>query len=249
MTNGERIKYLREKQGLTQKDIATKLGLEPAAISKYELDMREPNIEALKKLATIFNVSIDYLLGRTPDIFVDETDKDTLDISNIRDFYKLKKRKMEKPKENYKNNTTLSTAINELCCGTGSTVYGESKTNINISMVEIENILNDFKNSKQPNPQIMIKLKDLKNSIIIVEIDSFDDDIMPFDAKDRITLYTAKLSQEYNVLALAMEIDKDENCKIIDSIYQKNNEAYYTQLHLPKTVLTVGEYIDIMKRL
>ena len=44
MTNGERIKYLREKNGFTQKDIATRLGVEPAAISKYELDMREPNI-------------------------------------------------------------------------------------------------------------------------------------------------------------------------------------------------------------
>ena len=62
MTNGERLKYLREKKGLTQKDVATRLGLEPAAISKYELDMREPNIEALKKLATIFNVSIDYII-------------------------------------------------------------------------------------------------------------------------------------------------------------------------------------------
>ena len=48
MTNGERIKYLREKNGFTQKDIATKLGVESAAISKYELDMRVPNIETIK---------------------------------------------------------------------------------------------------------------------------------------------------------------------------------------------------------
>ena len=46
-----------------------------------------------------------------------------------------------------------------------------------------------------------------------------------------------------------MIIDKDENCKIIDAIYQKNKDIYYTQLYLPKTVLTVGEYIDIMSRL
>ena len=46
-----------------------------------------------------------------------------------------------------------------------------------------------------------------------------------------------------------MTIDKDENCKIIDAIYQKNNDSYYTQLHLPKTVLTAEEYIDIMSRL
>lgn len=50
MIKGERIKYLREKNGLTQKDIATRLGVESVAISKYELDMREPNIEAIKNL-------------------------------------------------------------------------------------------------------------------------------------------------------------------------------------------------------
>ena len=54
---------------------------------------------------------------------------------------------------------------------------------------------------------------------------------------------------KYNVLNLVMTIDKNENCKIIDAIYQKNKDTYYTQLHLPKTVLTAGEYIDIMSRL
>ena len=249
MTNGERIKYLREKNGFTQKDIATRLGVEPAAISKYELDMREPNIEAIKKLATIFNVSIDYLLGRTPDVFVDETDRDTLDISGIKDKYNFTKKKMDKVKEIYKNDTTLSTAINELCCGAGKTTFGETITNTNISMVEIDNIFNDFASSKDPKPQIMMKVKDLENSIIIVEIDSFDDEEMPLDATDRIALYTTKLSQKYNVLGLVMTIDKDENCKVIDAIYQKNKDTYYTQLHLPRTVLTAGEYIDIMSRL
>lgn len=249
MTNGERIKYLREKNGFTQKDIATKLGVEPAAISKYELDMREPNIEAIKKLATIFNVSIDYLLGRTPDVFVDGTDRDILNISNIQKKYNFAKKKLSKLKEIYKNDTTLGAAINELCCGVERTTYGESITNTNISMLEIDDIFNDFENSKDPKPQIMLKFRDLENSIIIVEIDSFDDEEMPLDATDRIALYTAKLSQKYNVLGLVMTIDKDENCKIIDAIYQKNKDTYYTQLHLPKTVLTAGEYIDIMSRL
>lgn len=249
MTNCERIKYLREKNGFTQKDVATRLGVKPAAISKYELDMREPNIEAIKKLAILFNVSIDYLLGRTPDVFVSESDKETLDMSIMRDLYKLHSRKLEKIKENYINDSALGTAVNELCCGTGRTTYGESKINTKISMLEIQNLLNDFENSKQPTPQILLKIRDMENSIIIVEIDSFDDEPMPFSATDRIALYTAKLSQNYNVLALAMSIDKDENCKIIDAIYQKNNESYYTQLHLPKTVLTAVEYIDIMKRL
>ena len=54
MTNGERIKYLREKNGFTQKDIATRLGVEPATISKYELDKREPDI-AFCKLLKLFS--------------------------------------------------------------------------------------------------------------------------------------------------------------------------------------------------
>ena len=249
MTNGERIKYLREKNGFTQKDIATRLGVEPAAISKYELDLREPNIKAIKKLATIFNVSIDYLLRRTPDVFVDKTDRDTLDISAIKDKYNFTKKRMDKVKKIYKSDTTLSTAINELCCGVGKTTFGETITNTNISMLEIDNIFNDFVKSNDPRPQIMMKVKDLENSIIIVEIDSFDDEETPLDATDRIALYTTKLSQKYNVLGLVMTIDKDENCKIIDGIYHKNKDTYYTQLHLPRTVLTAGEYIDIMKRL
>ena len=249
MTNGERIKYLREKNGFTQKDIATKLGVEPAAISKYELDMREPNIEALKKLSTIFNVSIDYLLGRTPDVFVDEADKESLDISLIKKKYDFSKKKIKNLKKEYKNENAIIIAVNELCSGVGKTSYGESRSNSIIFIEEIDNLFNDFENSKFPKPQIMMKVKDIEKGIIIVEIDSFDDEELPINATERIALYTAKLSKEYNVLGLAMTIDKDENCKIIDAIYQKNKDSYYTQLHLPKTVLTAGEYIDIMKRL
>lgn len=95
----------------------------------------------------------------------------------------------------------------------------------------------------------MLKLKDIENGIIIVEIDSFDDDEMPINATERLSLYTTKLSKEYNVLGLAMSIDKDENCKLIDAVYQKQGDPYYIQLHLPKTVLTAVGYIDIMNRL
>lgn len=249
MTNGERIKYLREKNGLTQKDIATRLGVESAAISKYELDMREPNIESLKKLATIFNVSIDYLLGRTPDVFVNESDRDTLDISIIQKKYNQLKSKIDNIKDYYKNENAIVIAVNELCSGVGRTTYWESKSNANISISEIDNIFNDFENSKDPKPQILMKINNLENSIIIVEIDSFDDEELPITAVDRVAIYTSKLSKKYNVLGLAMTIDKDENCKIIDAIYQKNKDSYYTQLHLPKTVLTASEYIDIMSRL
>lgn len=79
MINGERIKYLRGKNGFTQKDIATILGVESAA-------------------------------------------------------------------------------INKLCCGVEKTTFGETITNTNISMLEIDNIFNDFVKSNDPKPQIMMKI-------------------------------------------------------------------------------------------
>ena len=57
-------------------------------------------------------------------------------------------------------------------------------------MLEIDNIFNDFVNSKNPKPQIIMKVKDLENSIIIVEINSYEDEEMSLDATDRIALYT-----------------------------------------------------------
>lgn len=249
MTNGERIKYLREKNGFTQKDIATKLGVEPAAISKYELDMREPNIEALIKLATIFNVSIDYLLGRTPDVFVNANDKKVFNLLETKELYYSSKENLKNFKEVYVNNNSVSIAGNEICAREGDFSQGYKESTSNISMIKIESLLNDIKNSKLPIPQILIKLKTLKDSIIIIELDCYDDEEIPISANDRMLLYTTKFSQNYNVLGLAMSINEKENCKIINSVYQGKNEDHYTQLHLPKTVLSVVEYVDIMSRI
>ena len=60
---GERIKRLRKNIGLTQSDLAEKLNLECAAVSKYETNRVPLTQESLIKLAEIFNVSTDYLLG------------------------------------------------------------------------------------------------------------------------------------------------------------------------------------------
>ncbi|WP_446897479.1 helix-turn-helix domain-containing protein [Clostridium sp. LBM24168] len=67
-----RLKELRLKKGLTQKELAEKLNMQNTAISKYELNERKPDIDTLNQLANFFNVSADYLLGnadtREPEI-------------------------------------------------------------------------------------------------------------------------------------------------------------------------------------
>ena len=52
-----RIKELREKEGLTQKQLAKKAGLSNQSISFYEANRRKPKIETWKRLADFFGVS------------------------------------------------------------------------------------------------------------------------------------------------------------------------------------------------
>lgn len=60
---GKRLQYLRKESNKTQQQIATELGISRAAYSHFENDRNEPDSETLVKLAQIFNVTIDYLLG------------------------------------------------------------------------------------------------------------------------------------------------------------------------------------------
>lgn len=244
MEIGERIKYLREAKGLTQKDVATKLGLESAAVSKYELNLREPNIEALKKLSEIFDVSTDFLLGLTPDIYIGEKDKARFNLANIKNKYEKNPNT-----EIIDTDEAIGLAVNELCCGVGKTTYGEVELNPYMSFEEISKLINNFEKSKLPKPQIILKVRDKKDNIMIVEIDYFENNDIPLKATDRVSLYANKLSEQYNVLGLAMDIDKNKNCRIIYSTYNKKGENYSIPLLLPKTVLTLGDYIEIMDRL
>ena len=60
----KRIKAMRLKKDLTQKDLANKLNLTPKMVSFYELGDRVPPTDVLEKLADIFGVTTDYLLCR-----------------------------------------------------------------------------------------------------------------------------------------------------------------------------------------
>lgn len=61
MTLGEKLKKLREEKGYTQNNLAEILNFTPQNISKWERDASEPKIDALKQLAKLYGVSIDYL--------------------------------------------------------------------------------------------------------------------------------------------------------------------------------------------
>ena len=60
---GKRLKELRKQAGMTQAQLATKLGITKSVVSYYELSERTPSPEVLRDIAIIFRVSADYLLG------------------------------------------------------------------------------------------------------------------------------------------------------------------------------------------
>lgn len=65
----KRLRELRIHVGLTQESLGSKLGFEDSTISQYETGKREPDFNTTKKIADYFQVSIDYLLGRTDEKF------------------------------------------------------------------------------------------------------------------------------------------------------------------------------------
>ena len=58
-----RLKELREEKKLLQKQLATELGVSQVTIARWETNSREPSIDMLMKIAKLFGVSIDYLVG------------------------------------------------------------------------------------------------------------------------------------------------------------------------------------------
>ncbi|MFR2886622.1 MAG: helix-turn-helix domain-containing protein [Clostridium butyricum] len=69
---GENIKRLREQQGLTQKQLAEKVGISVSNITKYEKGQLEPSIERLTSLSKTLNTSVSDILTNNSD---SDTDK------------------------------------------------------------------------------------------------------------------------------------------------------------------------------
>ncbi len=64
-TLSKRLKECRKEKGYTQGQVAIYCDITEKAYQNYELMTREPKIEILIKIADLFDVSIDYLVGRT----------------------------------------------------------------------------------------------------------------------------------------------------------------------------------------
>ena len=66
MTLGERIQYYRKRDGLSQEQLAEALGVSRQAVSKWELNDAQPELDKVLAMARLFRVSTDTLLGNEP---------------------------------------------------------------------------------------------------------------------------------------------------------------------------------------
>ena len=82
MTFGEKLKKLRNDNGLTQDELADKIYVTRTAISKWETDKGYPSIDSLKQLSNLFAVSIDDMISED-----DIENKRLLDRAKSRKFY------------------------------------------------------------------------------------------------------------------------------------------------------------------
>lgn len=94
---GERIKLLRKEQLITQDQLADYLNVSRQSVWGYENDGVEPSLSVLIKIADRFNISLDYLLGRTEEkyninLLNEDTKEFSFKIHELINDYKITKK-------------------------------------------------------------------------------------------------------------------------------------------------------------
>lgn len=90
MKYGERLKELRKKKGLSQKELTDRLNLNRSTYARYETSSTQPDYETLEKLADFFEVTTDYILGRSdqPHLTEEEAFEEFIKDPSLKRWYK-----------------------------------------------------------------------------------------------------------------------------------------------------------------
>lgn len=93
MNFGEKLHMLRTEKHLTQKQLADRLGMTKSNISYYEHEVKVPPADVLVKIARIFHVSTDYLLGIEPDQTISVAGLNDEEISLVKQMVNILQKK------------------------------------------------------------------------------------------------------------------------------------------------------------
>ena len=88
---GERLKNLRQSKHLTLKQVAERVGISVSVLSAYEIEDRHPSYHILLKLATLYDVSCDYLIVREKMRTLDVTGLSQREIDSIAEIIAIMK--------------------------------------------------------------------------------------------------------------------------------------------------------------
>ena len=82
MTFGEKLKKARKESGLSQEQFAEKISVSRSAVAKWESDKGMPDVNSLKVMAQLLNVSVDYLLDEDEKLSFNEM-KEAIDLDSF----------------------------------------------------------------------------------------------------------------------------------------------------------------------
>ena len=90
MTFGEKLREARKEANLSQEEFAQKAGVSRSAVAKWESDRGMPDVENLKVIASLLNISLDYLLDDDGRLTFNETREPVDHQSGADPFYSRK---------------------------------------------------------------------------------------------------------------------------------------------------------------
>lgn len=94
-TFGERIRAVRKKDGYSQKEFSSLLDIPQSTLSAYETDKMHPTVFSLTKIATTFNVSLDWLCGVEKSLPSDIKQMQEMYMDNLRDLVRSASRRQQ----------------------------------------------------------------------------------------------------------------------------------------------------------
>ena len=89
----QRLRLLRRDKHLTQAQVAKRIGVTASMVSSYETDIRLPSYEVMLRIADLFGVSVDYLLGREEKRFLDISELTEEEATLVCDMVNILKRR------------------------------------------------------------------------------------------------------------------------------------------------------------
>lgn len=89
----QRLRRLRQEKHLTQAQVAARIGVTASMVSSYETDIRLPSFEVMVRIADLFGVTVDYLLGREDRRFLDISDLSDAEAAAVCEVVNLLRRR------------------------------------------------------------------------------------------------------------------------------------------------------------